>query len=99
MGFFRTMNKAKGFLNKAIDKTTGFGSKVLNGVEKGAGVVHKVLDIAGQAADKLTDVPIIGGLAGEIKPVINGAKVLTDRGQKGLKRIEGLNNKLSKVHI
>ena len=29
MGFFRTLNKAKGFLNKAISKTTGFGGKVL----------------------------------------------------------------------
>ena len=43
MGFFKIFDKAKGFLNKAIHKTIGFGGKVLHGIEKGTGVVHKIL--------------------------------------------------------
>jgi hypothetical protein len=99
MGFFRTINKAKGFLNKSIDKSSGFMGKVINGVEKGVGVAHKVLDIAGDVANKLSGVPIVGALASEVQPFINQGKQITNVAGGTASRLEKLNNKLGKVHI
>ena len=101
MGFFRTVNKAKGFLNKSIDKVSGFTNKVTNGLEekKGLHVVGKGVDIANQVADKLSDVPIIGGVVGEIKPVLSGSKVLLNKGESALNRVDGINRKFGKITI
>ena len=99
MGFFRTINKAKGFLNKSIHEVHGFGNKVVNGAEKGLHVVGKVANIANDIADKLTNVPIIGGLAGEVKPFIGGARNLITKGERGLSKADKMNQKFGKIRI
>jgi hypothetical protein len=99
MGFLRVLNKTKGFLNKAVHKTSGFGNKVLHGIEKGTDVVHKILNVADKVDNALTNVPIIGGLAGEIKPFINGGRMLTGRAENALKKLEKKNNKLNKLKL
>ena len=50
MGFFRFLNKTKGFLNKTIHKASNFGGKVLHGLDKGLHVVGNIANIADQAA-------------------------------------------------
>jgi hypothetical protein len=97
MGFLRVLNKTKGFLNKAVHKTSGFGSKVIHGLEKGTDVVHKILNVADKIDNALTNVPIIGGIAGEIKPIISGGRMLTGRAEDALKKLEKKNNKFKKL--
>lgn len=99
MGFFRTLNKAKGFMNKSIGEVSGFGNKVINGAEKGLHIVGKVADIASDVAGKLTNVPIVGGLAGELKPVFGGAKNAISMGERGLNKADKFNQKFGKMRI
>ena len=99
MGFFKIFDKAKGFLNKAIHKTTGFGGKVLHGLEKGIGVVHKILDVADQAANALENVPVLNEAVGIARPLIKDGLNLTQGAQKGTQKLQQLNGKLRKVHI
>ena len=42
MGFFRFLNKTKGFLNKTINKASNFGGKVLHGLDRGLRVVGNI---------------------------------------------------------
>ena len=99
MGFFKILDKAKGFLNKAIHKTTGFGGKVLHGLEKGTGVVHKILDVADQAANALENVPVLNEAVGIARPLIKDDLNLTQGAQRGTQKLQQLNGKLRKVHI
>jgi len=99
MGFFRTMNKAKGFLNKSIGEVSGFGNKLSHGLEKGIHIIGKVANVADNVADKLENVPVIGGIAGEIKPIINVVKKGTSIGEKGLKIFDNSNKKFGKLSI
>lgn len=99
MGFFRTINKAKGFLNKSVDKVSGFANKAIHVADKGLHLVGKGVDIANQVADKLTDVPIVGGIAGELKPVLGGSKILLDKGESALNKVNKVNNKFGKIRI
>lgn len=99
MGFFRTINKAKGFLNKSIGEVSGFGNKLANGAEKGLHIVGKIADVADDVAGKLTNVPIIGGIAGELKPVFGGVKAGISKGESGLNKFDKLNNKFGKLKI
>ena len=68
MGFFRTLNKTKGFLNKVVHETAGFDGKVLNGLEKGTGIVHKILNVADQATNALENVPVFNEAVGIARP-------------------------------
>ena len=99
MGFFRTINKAKGFLNKSIGEVSGFGNKLASGAEKGLHIVGKVADVASDVAGKLTNIPIIGGIAGELKPVFGGVKNATNIGESGINKFQGINNKFGKLKI
>jgi len=99
MGFFRTLNKAKGFLNKSVGEINGFGNKVVKGAEKGLHIAGKVADIGSKVADKLTDVPVIGGIAGEIKPVFGGVKNALTMGERGLNKVDKVNQKFGKIRI
>lgn len=99
MGFFRTINKAKGLLNKSVGAVSGFGNKVIGGAEKGLHIAGKIADVADEVAGKLTNVPIIGGIAGELKPVFGGAKNAISMGEKGLSQADRMNRKFGKVRI
>ena len=99
MGFFRTINKAKGLLNKSVGTVSGFGNKIINGAEKGLHIACKVADIADDVAGKLTNVPVIGGIAGELRPILGGAKNAIARGESGLSQAERMNKKFGKVRI
>ena len=99
MGFFKIFDKAKGFLNKAISKTTGFGGKVLHGIEKGTGVVHKILDVADKAANTLENAPVLNEAVGIARPLIKDGLNLTEGAQRGTQKLQQLNGKLKKVHI
>ena len=99
MGFFRTLNKAKGFLNKSIDTASGFANKVSQVTNKGLHVVGKVADVANNIAGKLTNVPVIGGLAGEVKPLLGGVRNAISHGETGLNKFDKMNNKFGKLKI
>ena len=99
MGFFRTLNKAKGFLNIFVHKTAGFGGKVLNRLEKGTGVVHKILNVADQAANALENVPVFNEAVGIARPLIKDGLNLTEEAQRRTQKLQQLNGKLKKVHI
>ena len=99
MGFFRTVNKAKGLLNKSIGEVSGFGNKLATGAEKGLHIVGKIADVADDVAGKLTNVPIIGGIAGELKPVFGGVKNAASQGESGLNKFDKLNSKFGKLKI
>ena len=73
MGFFRFLNKTKGFLNKTVHKASNFGGKFLHGLDKGLHVVGNIANIANiadQAAGALEGVPVIGESAGAARPFI-----------------------------
>ena len=60
MGFFRFLNKTKGFLNKTVHKASNFGGKILHGLDKGLHVVGNIANIADQAAGALEGVVVLG---------------------------------------
>ena len=60
MGFFRFLNKTKGFLNKTVHQGSNFGDKVLHRLDKGLHVVGNISNIADQATGALEGVPVIG---------------------------------------
>ena len=99
MGFFRTINKAKGLLNKSVGTVSGLGNKIISGAEKGLHIAGKVADIADDVAGKLTNVPIIGGIAGELRPAFKGAKNAISMGESGLSQADRMNKKFGKVRI
>ena len=99
MGFFRSINKAKGFLNKSVGEVSGLGNKIINGAEKGLHIAGKVTDIANDVAGKLTNVPILGGLVGEVKPLLSVASKAITMGEKGLSKADKINKKFGKVSI
>ena len=90
MGFFRFLNKAKGFLNKTVHKASNFGGKVLHGLDKG---LHVVGNIADQAAGALEGVPIIGELAGTARPFIKQGKGLIHMTQGGVHDAQKINKR------
>ena len=99
MGFFRTLNKTKGFLNKSADKVSGFSNKIISGAEKGLHVAGKIADFADKAAGALENVPIIGEIAGAARPLIKTGKNLLTCANNGLGKIQKINNKFGKVRL
>ena len=99
MGFMRTINNSKNFLNKSINKISGFGGKVLHGTEKGLHIVGKIADVADKAADALQNVPVLGGLANEARTFTQGGKKLITMGENGLNKADNINKKFGKVRI
>ena len=99
MGFFRTINKAKGFLNKSADKIGGFSNKVIGGAEKGLHLVNKVVDIADKAAGALENVPVVGELAGAVRPMLKQGRQLLTGVDNGLNKAQKMNNKFGKLRL
>ena len=99
MGFFKFLNKAKGFLNKTVHKASNFGGKVLHGLDKGLHVVGNIANIADQAAGALEGVPVIGELAGAARPFIKQGKGLIHMTQGGVHDAQKINNKFGKLKI
>ena len=99
MGFFRFLNKTKGFLNKTINKASNFGGKVLHGLDKGLHVVGNIANIADQAAGALEGVPVIGGIAGAARPFNKQRITLIHMTQGGVHDAQKINNKFGKLRI
>ena len=99
MGFFRTINKAKDFLNKSADKIGGFSNKVISGVDKGIHIAGKVVSIADKAAGALENVPVIGEVAGLARPFLKQGMNLLNGADNGLNKINKVNNKFGKVRL
>ena len=99
MGFFRTINKTKGFFNKSINNASGFANKVSHVANKGLHIVGDIANVANDVAGKLTNVPVIGGLAGEIRPLLGGVQNAISKGETGLNKFNKINNKFGKMRI
>ena len=96
MGFLHKVKKVGKFLDKGLQKTENFGHKVLKEADKGLHIANKVVNIADKTAGALSNVPVIGQYANEIKPFISGSKKLIHQGEGGLHSANRILNKIKR---
>ena len=95
MVFLRKINKITNFLNKDINKDEHFGQKIVKGIDKGLNVAHHMADIANQPLGALEGVPVVGEVAGGLRPFVKQGKNIIGIGQQGTHETNKL---LNKVH-
>ena len=95
MGFLHKINKVTRFLNKGINKAEHFGQKIVKGIDKGLNVAHHIADIADQTLGALEGVPVVGQVAGGLRPFVKQGKNIIGMGEKG---VDTANKVLNKVH-
>lgn len=99
MGFGRLMNKVSNFGKKLPGEINHLGGKVIGGIDKGIKIGGKVLDVADKVTNALTNVPVLGELAGGANALIKQGEKFTGSARIGLDKANRLNNKIARIRI
>ena len=94
MGFMNKINKVGKFFDKGLHKAEGFGQKVLKGADKGLNIASKIVNVADQVAGTLENVPVVGGIASELRPALRGGKNALIMGEKGINKANKVLHKI-----